>query len=396
LTEQTSRILVVDDDPSARDIVRRRLEMLGHEIVLAEDGWQALAQIERAQPDLIILDMMMPGLDGIGVIKRVRANPVTVSLPILMLTARDRTVDKQFGLEAGADDYLGKPFEFPELLARVQALLRRSRGWTVPEALATRGHIVTLVGAKGGVGATTIAANLGVALARRGVSTLLAELTTWGGNAAALLGLPSRRRLDRIPLNHPEILTSTMIENTLLEHPSGLKLLAGRMTDASPIDEAAAGPLVEAVRRCAEYVVFDVDSMPGPVTRAACRVSSQVWIVTEPEPGSVERAEALIGALEEGGVSDKRIGLIVNQTSPVMALTGEEIGRRLGVEPGYVIQAMPNACYAAATRGAPIVDLAPQLPAARLFSAFAEAIHTNPGIVARAAEQFAAQPLVTG
>jgi Flp pilus assembly CpaE family ATPase len=95
-------------------------------------------------------------------------------------------------------------------------------------------------------------------------------------------------------------------------------------------------------------------------------------------------------------VSDKRIGLIVNQTSPVMALTGEEIGRRLGVEPGYVIQAMPNACYAAVTRGAPIVDLAPQLPAARLFSAFAEAIHTNPGVLARTVEQFAAQPLVTG
>jgi pilus assembly protein CpaE len=266
----------------------------------------------------------------------------------------------------------------------------------VPDALATRGHIVTVVGAKGGVGTTTIAANVAVALARRGTSTLLAELTTWGGNAAALLGLPSRRRLDRIPLNRPEILTATMIENTLLEHPSGLKLLAGRMTDAVPVDDASAGPLVEAVRRCAEFVVFDVDPAPGPATRAACRVASQVWIVTEPEAHAVERAAALLGAMEEHGVSNKRIGLIVNQTSAAMALTSEEIGRRLGIEPGYVLQAMPNACYAAAARGKPIVELAPQLPAAQLFAAFAEAIATNPGQLARTADHSAAQPLATG
>lgn len=396
MTDHPSRILVVDDDPSARDIVRRRLEMLGHEILLAENGWEALERIEREQPDLVILDMMMPGLDGIGVIKKVRANPRTVSLPILMLTARDRAVDKQFGLEAGADDYLGKPFEFPELLARVQALLRRARGWTVPDQLATRGHIVTFVGAKGGVGTTTIATNIAVALARRGDSTLLAELTGWGGNAATLLGLPSRRRIDRIPLKRPEILTATMIENTLLDHPSGLKLLAGRINDASPVDETAANPLIEAIRRCAQFVLFDVDSAPTPVTRAACRVSSQIWVITEPEPVAVERAAALIGALEESGISSKRIGLIVNQTSPAMALTSEEIERTAGIKPTYVIQAMPNACYAATTRGATIVELAPQLPAAQLFTAFAEAVATNPGNLARPSELLAAQPLVTG
>lgn len=114
-----ARILVVDDDPAQRELLFRRLEREGYEVSVAEDGWAGLAAIAARIPDLLIVDMMMPRLDGIGMITRLRENPVTATLPIMMLTARDRAVDKGFGLDAGADDYLGKPFAFPELLARI-------------------------------------------------------------------------------------------------------------------------------------------------------------------------------------------------------------------------------------------------------------------------------------
>lgn len=118
-----TRVLVVDDDRKLRDMLRRALEGAGFEVVTAEDGGRALAALSAKAPDLVVLDVLMPGVDGLGVARRLRARGDPV--PILMLTARDGVPDRVAGLDAGADDYLVKPFALDELLARVRALLRR-------------------------------------------------------------------------------------------------------------------------------------------------------------------------------------------------------------------------------------------------------------------------------
>jgi len=119
----TANVLIVDDDGPVRRTLARTLGAEGYATVLASDGGAALAEVERQQPDVIVLDAIMPGLDGLAVARRLRAKGV--SIPILMLTARDAVGDRVAGLDAGADDYLVKPFATEELLARVRALLRR-------------------------------------------------------------------------------------------------------------------------------------------------------------------------------------------------------------------------------------------------------------------------------
>ena len=116
------RILVVDDDPEIVSFVRRGLAYEGYTVDTAGDGTEALTKARNREPDLVILDIMMPGLDGIEVAKRLRQGG---DVPILMLTAKGTVADKVTGLESGADDYLVKPFAFDELVARVKALLRR-------------------------------------------------------------------------------------------------------------------------------------------------------------------------------------------------------------------------------------------------------------------------------
>jgi two-component system, OmpR family, response regulator MprA len=118
-----AHLLVVDDEPAVREALRRALELEGYRVELAEDGADALARIAATQPDALVLDILMPVVDGLTVARRLRGqgNPV----PILMLTARDSVGDRVAGLDAGADDYLVKPFALEELLARVRALLRR-------------------------------------------------------------------------------------------------------------------------------------------------------------------------------------------------------------------------------------------------------------------------------
>jgi two-component system response regulator MprA len=120
------RVLVVDDDRRLRDMLRRALESVGYEVDTAEDGGRALAAISGRTFDLVVLDVLMPGVDGLGVARRLRGRGDPV--PVLMLTARDAVTDRVAGLDAGADDYLVKPFAIDELLARVRALMRRASG----------------------------------------------------------------------------------------------------------------------------------------------------------------------------------------------------------------------------------------------------------------------------
>jgi two-component system response regulator RpaA len=120
------RILIIDDDPAIVELVAVNLEMAGYDISRAEDGVKAQALAVQLLPDLIMLDLMLPRVDGFTVCQRIRRDERTSDIPILMLTALGQTQDKVDGFNAGADDYLTKPFELEEMLARVRALLRRT------------------------------------------------------------------------------------------------------------------------------------------------------------------------------------------------------------------------------------------------------------------------------
>jgi len=124
------KILLVDDDPGIRLSVQRSLEFEGYRVTTAEDGEEALISIAAAQYDCVILDISMPRLDGLGVCRRLRQDGNDI--PVLVLTARQQVADRVSGLDAGADDYLAKPFALEELLARVRALLRRRPVGEVP------------------------------------------------------------------------------------------------------------------------------------------------------------------------------------------------------------------------------------------------------------------------
>ena len=130
----TTRILIVEDDPDIAQLVARYLDKAGFVTELAGSGNEALAAIAVKAPDLLVLDVMLPQVDGFEVCRRVRANETTASIPIIMLTARAEESERIVGLELGADDYLAKPFSPNELVARVRALLRRATRGAAPAA----------------------------------------------------------------------------------------------------------------------------------------------------------------------------------------------------------------------------------------------------------------------
>lgn len=117
--------LIIDDEENIVEFIKLGLRYEGFQVEAASDGEQGITAAQRVNPEIIILDLMMPGIDGIEVCKRLRDNPITRDIPILMLTARDEVRDRIIGLDAGADDYLTKPFDFDELMARIRAILRQ-------------------------------------------------------------------------------------------------------------------------------------------------------------------------------------------------------------------------------------------------------------------------------
>ena len=134
--DQGQHVLVADDDRAVRESLRRSLEFNGYKVSLASDGAEALASIAGSAPDVLVIDVMMPRLDGIETTRALRTAGNDV--PILVLTAKDSVGDRVEGLDAGADDYLTKPFDFRELLARVRALTRRDRRPLAPERIEVR------------------------------------------------------------------------------------------------------------------------------------------------------------------------------------------------------------------------------------------------------------------
>jgi two-component system response regulator MprA len=192
----TAAVLVVDDDGSIRRMLERTLAADGYVVTSAADGGAALAELERSVPDLLVLDVGLPALDGLAVCRRVRGKGLAV--PILLLTARDAVADRVAGLDAGADDYLVKPFAPEELLARVRALLRRG---ATPDELLAYGDVVFDVGTREctRAGAPIALSAREAALLelllrnpRQVVSRAQALERVWGGAAAASLNVVDR------------------------------------------------------------------------------------------------------------------------------------------------------------------------------------------------------------
>lgn len=131
-----NKILVIDDDNAINELIKINLELIGYKVIQALDGTKGFALVKQEMPNAIILDIMMPEVDGFTVAQRIRQNPATKNIPILMLTALSQINDKVKGFDLGVDDYLTKPFEMEELKVRIRALLKRSH--QIPESIAMK------------------------------------------------------------------------------------------------------------------------------------------------------------------------------------------------------------------------------------------------------------------
>ena len=223
------KLLIVDDEADTLRLVSLMLERQGYEILTAKDGKTALEIVAANKPDLILLDVMMPDMDGFEVAKILRGDPDTETIPIIMFTAKSQVEDKITGLEAGADVYLSKPTQPRELFAQVKAVLSRSqktRTLTPPPTPSDRGYTVGVLAAKGGLGVSSMATNLGILIYRQTkANVVVAELRPGHGGISIDLGYLNADAFNRLLEIDPSDITPKAVEMALISHASGIQFL---------------------------------------------------------------------------------------------------------------------------------------------------------------------------
>ena len=245
-------ILCVEDEPEMIDLMRLILGRRGFEVKGATGGIEGLNMIRQEPPDLILLDLMMPDMDGYEVTRRLRQNPSTLQTPILMFTAKTQLDDKVIGFEVGANDYLTKPTHPSELQARVKTLLARvNNKKSVTGSLKdlNRGYVIGVLGARGGLGTTTMAVNLGAGLqARTKADVIVAEMLP--GQGALALGA-TRWQMVRhhvLPGAMPGIMTGMILAVSRAAGETAALIMIGAFTfiaydNTSPFEDFTTVPV---------------------------------------------------------------------------------------------------------------------------------------------------------
>jgi pilus assembly protein CpaE len=321
------KILVVDDEPESLKLFGYSLHRQGYEVVVAQNGKEALEVIDNQKPDLIILDIMMPGMDGYEVCRRIRANPETEHLPVIMLTAKAEMQDRLTGFEAGADDYINKPVTLAELFARVKAVLARSRAsGAVSDLSAARTKAIAFLGAKGGVGTSTLAVNTALALTHQHLSVVLLELRPWGGTATQMLKLSSGTDLGTLLSHDRKDLTPETVREALVSHASGLSILpAPQVRTGDRIKQEMDPVKVEAILTgltgLSDYLILDLGTGLTVGTVEALRRCSRTILVSEHCPLSLRMSKATLAALSALGLTGNRLDIVVNKRSRVDVTT---------------------------------------------------------------------------
>ncbi len=367
MARKRARIVIIDDDANFVQMATMLFNRANYDSFNASNGVEGLTLVDSAQADLVIIDMVMPLMSGVEMIRELRSRSRSEHLPILVLSNLDRVEDKLAAFQAGADDYVTKPVNHKELLARIQALLKRSSyGQTQPA------HKIALVGAKGGVGVSTLALNIGVALAQREHEVAVAELHGSRGALRHLLNVANAPDFCDLLAKEPANVRPNAVLERVIRHSSGLHLLlAPAARCENPLTTEHLPPLLAPLSNESEYLLLDLPADDDPLVRAALELSDVILLITEAEPLSLLAARSFLKTLKSWEVADRVDSVAVARVPSSMMLTRIEIENEMGLAGGEAQRDSYHSMMLKGQLGRRNKPLATIPPAPELFSSAA-------------------------
>lgn len=370
------RVLIVDDDPNICKLLDFSLQQAGYSVLVAQDGDEGLALAREYQPDVAVLDIMMPSMHGYELCRRLRADPRTERIRILFLTARSQPIDEQEGMKAGADMFLSKPVIPDELVEQVQELLRRPerepaappRVAPVEEAVeeqiaAAGGRLVACLGPAPGTGVTTIAVNLALAFAawQRGAIPL-ADLSGTPGSVVEALGIGDEVGQAPLPDRAADLKWDTLSPH-LVEYRAGLYVLPSSplMNSAPP---AITHKAISLLRGRFPLVIADAGHALNVRVTPVLAGADLILVVTTPDPETIGTLPHILDALQEQGYPGRRILAVVNHVELRTQTPLEDLRAAIGRPILGVIPYEPAIKYTQHTQR-PLLAMNPRSPASQ-------------------------------
>ena len=371
-----TKILIVDDDKDSLKLISTMLQRQGYETKAIALGRQAVDEAMTHKPDLIILDVMMPDVDGYTVCRTLRQNPRTATIPIMMFSAKSRPEEKVKGLENGADAYITKPIHPAELAAQVAAILARTKvsSLDIPERV---GRSIGFTGAKGGAGTSTTALNVAQALQRKNLSTIIADYNVLSPSLSLMLGMNQYDALDDLIEKPLETLTPPAIREYLTQHESGLRVLpsTGHTLYNRDYYEKKLHRLTDSLVRNAAFTIIDLGLGESQLVLDSVRQLDMIVLVTESNRLALAKTREFIEKLKRINYIPANFMIVtVARVQTSLQISWSDAEKMINHKISAFIPAQAENAFQATEERTTIVQLRPEAMGTRQYMSLADSI----------------------
>ena len=374
-----ARVLLIDDEPIYYKMIVHALKPHGYEVEYARTGMDGLKTVPLFNPDVIITDVRLPDLSGYEVAQRLRRDPRFEAIPLIFLTSQADLSNKLKAFEVGADDYLSKPFQPEELVARVGLLVRRGdmlRSARLTE-VKDQAVVLTVHSLRGGIGASSLAVNLGMALYRLWEKpTLVIDSVLNAGQIALMLNASPMHTWEDLTDMKSTDVDANVVEGLVTRHASGLDFIA---SPTYPIALDSFGDDVwqatlEILRNSYEFIIVDTSHDFSNVAIHMLNLADNILMMTSPEMASIRASVCALNIYDRLGYSSDKVQPVLNNVTPPSGIKQAQVEKVLKRPVKYVFPYAPQEFIRAINFGEPLVSTHPDSPITGLFEDMAYAV----------------------
>lgn len=369
------KILIIDDDPIFQKMISHALLPMDFELIIANDGLQGLTKANAFNPDLVISDVVMPNMNGFETVKRLRRNNLFAHIPILMLTAQSDLDEKLAGFEAGADDYMTKPFAPAELVARVNTLLRKAEAYKTTTSVQPQknSYIIAIHSLRGGSGCSSLAVNSSMGLVGLwNKQTILLDMVLTTGQVALMLNNSLKRTWADLTSLKPQEIDGNVISTLLGKHESGLHFIAAPTfppeSELLTIEHFDAS--LQVLKTQYDYIVLDLPHDFREITFHTLDLADIIVLVTTADLASLRAAAATLETYRRLGYPQERIRLLLNNTFERSGLARKNVETALKHSVDQILPYDPDTVIQAINYGQPFIYYKPEAPISQLVENF--------------------------